>query len=131
MKTEAEANASADKEARERADKLNAADTLIFQTEKQISEYGEKIPAEKKEAIETAVADLKEAHKKQDIGHIDSAMEALNAAWQAASQEIYQAQQAGASAGANGADSGQQGSGEGNGEDVTDVEYEEVDDKKE
>ena len=130
MKAEAEANAAADKEARERADKMNAADTLIFQTEKQLNEYGDKIPADKKETIESAVAKLKEAHKSQDIGEIDAAMEALNNAWQAASQEIYQAQQE-AGAATNGAGTTSEDSGTGNGEDVTDVEYEEVDDKKE
>ncbi|MDX1478509.1 MAG: molecular chaperone DnaK [Saprospiraceae bacterium] len=130
MKAEAEANAAADKEARERADKLNAADTLIFQTEKQLNEYGDKIPAEKKEAIENGVARLKEAHKTQDMGEIDATMEALNTAWQAASQEIYQAQQAAGGA-TNGAGTNAEDAGSGNGEDVTDVEYEEVDDKKE
>lgn len=125
MKTEAEANAAADKEARERAEKVNAADSLIFQTDKQLSEYGDKLPADKKAAIEKANEELKEAHKMQDLSRIDSAMEALNAAWQAASQEMYQAQQ---EASTNG--SGDSASDEsGNGQDVTDVEYEEVDDK--
>lgn len=132
MKAEAAANADADKEAREKVDKLNAADTLVFQTEKQIKEYGDKIPADKKEAIEKAVADLKAAHKAQDIAGVDKASEALNAAWQAASQDIYSAQQseggadthAGSEPGANGADTGAPS------EDVTDVEFEEVDDNK-
>ncbi len=132
MKAEAEANAEQDKEAREKVDKLNAADTLVFSTEKQLSEYGEKIPADKKEAIEKAVAELKEAHKAQDFDKIDSASEALNTAWQAASQDIYAAQQAagGAAEGAAepGAENGTTDSTET--EDVTDVEFEEVDDVK-
>ena len=134
MKAEAEANADKDKEARERVDKLNAADTLVFSTEKQIGEYGDKIPEDKKTAIETAVADLKEAHKAQDFDKIDSASEALNAAWQAASQDIYAAQQAaggaeGASADAAGA-GGSSADDDSGSEDVTDVEFEEVDDSK-
>jgi molecular chaperone DnaK len=132
MKTEAEANAAADKEARETVEKLNNADSLIFQTDKQLKDYGDKIPAEKRSAIEAALEDLKEAHKKQDIAGVDSGVERLNTAWQAASQDIYQAQQ---QAGAEGTaePNGTQGSSDnaagGNG-DVTDVEYEEVDDKK-
>ncbi len=129
MKAEAEANADSDKAAREKVDKLNAADSLVFQTEKQITEYGDKIPAEKKEAIENAVVELKEAHKVEDIAKIDSATETLNAAWQAASQDIYNAQQAesgdAAEATADAPDSGSD-----NTEDVTDVEFEEVDDTK-
>ncbi len=128
MKAEASANADADKLAREKADKLNQADTLVFQTEKQISEYGDKIPADKKSAIEDALTELKEAHKMQDIAKIDDAMNKMNTAWQAASQDIYQASQdAQAGAESTGADSAQ-GSSE-NGEEVTDVEFEEVDDK--
>ncbi len=129
MRAEAEANADSDKAARERVDKLNAADSLVFQTEKQISEYGDKIPADKKEAIEKAVADLKDAHKTEDMDKLDTASEALNAAWQAASQDIYQAQQeGGAEATADaGADPGNDASD--STEDVTDVEFEEVDDK--
>lgn len=133
MKAEAEANADKDKEAREKVDKLNAADTLVFSTEKQLKEYGDKIPAEKKEAIETAVADLKEAHKVQDIAKIDAASETLNAAWQAASQDIYAAQQAAGGAEGATADAGADGEAateDGSSEDVTDVEFEEVDDTK-
>jgi molecular chaperone DnaK len=128
MKAEAEANADSDKEAREKVDKLNAADSLVFQTEKQIKEYGEKIPADKKATIESALSDLKEAHKLQDIAKIDSATEALNTAWQAASQDIYNAQQS-----AGGADASEGPTGNdtnGATDDVTDVEFEEVDDKK-
>ena len=131
MKAEAEANADKDKEAREKVDKLNAADTLVFSTEKQLKEYGDKIPTDKKEAIETAVADLKEAHKVQDIAKIDAASETLNAAWQAASQDIYAAQQAAGGAEGATADAGDGGTTEdGTSEDVTDVEFEEVDDTK-
>ncbi len=133
MKAEAEANADKDKEAREKVDKLNAADTLVFSTEKQLKEYGDKIPAEKKEAIETAVADLKEAHKVQDIAKIDAASETLNAAWQAASQDIYAAQQAAGGAEGATADGGAEGGAtteDASSEDVTDVEFEEVDDEK-
>ena len=131
MKAEAEANAESDKAAREKVDKINGADNLIFQTEKQFKEYGDKIPEDKKGAIETALAALKEAHKEQDIAKIDAAMETMNTAWQAASQDIYAAQQ-GDAAGANAEGSADPGatadSGDGK-DDVTDVEFEEVEDK--
>ena len=131
MKSEAAANAEADKKAREKVDKINAADTLVFQTEKQLTEFGDKIPADKKSAIEKAVADLKEAHKAQDLDRIDSTTKTLNDAWAAASQDIYQAQ---AQSGAGAAGGEQQAPSEDDGatsdsEDVTDVEFEEVDDK--
>lgn len=130
MKDEAEANATADKEAKEKVEKLNQADSLVFSTEKQLSEYGDKIPAEEKGKIEEAVKDLKEAHAKQDIAGIDTHMAKLNEVWQAASQHIYQAQQeaqggAAGPEGAAGADAG-----EASEDEVTDVDYEEVDDKK-
>ncbi|MFN8284621.1 MAG: molecular chaperone DnaK [Chitinophagales bacterium] len=97
MKAEAKANEAADKEARERVDKLNEADTMLFQTEKQLKEFGDKIPAEKKAAIESAAAELKTAHASQSLSAIDTALAALNAAWQAASQDMYAgAQQGGA-----------------------------------
>ena len=130
MKAEAEANADADKEAKERVEKLNAADSLVFQTEKQITEYGDKIPAEKKEAIEKAVADLKEAHKTEDMAGIETHMATLNTAWQAASQDIYAAsQEAGTAEGAS-ADAGAgDNAGGSDDEDVQDVEFEEVDEK--
>jgi molecular chaperone DnaK len=133
MKNEAKANEATDKAEKERVEKLNAADALVFQTEKQLKEYGDKIPADKKTVIENAAEQLKEAHKKQDIAGIDSAMASLNNAWTAASEEIYKAsQQAGAGAGAdqqqqhpgNGAGQQQQ-EGAGN-ENVQDVPYEEV-----
>jgi len=93
MKKEAEANAESDRKAKEEVEKINMADSLVFQTEKQLKEYGEKIPAEKKDAIETALADLKKAHGDKDIAAIDTSMEALNTAWQAASQDLYNATQ--------------------------------------
>jgi molecular chaperone DnaK len=124
MKAEAAANAETDKEARNRAETLNSADTLIFQTEKQLSEFGEKIPADKKSVIDSALATLKQAHTSQDVAAIEGAMKGLNDAWAAASEDIYKASQdAGGSAPNEGAT-------ESKGEDVTDVEYEEVDDKK-
>jgi molecular chaperone DnaK len=123
MKNEAKANESSDKETRERIEKLNAADGLVFQTEKQLKEFGEKIPAEKKTAIETAASQLREAHKLQDLAAIETATTALNEAWASASQDMYNASQ---QAGAPGADAGaQQGSGA-QGENVTDAEFEEV-----
>ncbi len=125
MKAEAEANAETDRQTRERAEKLNAADTLIFQTEKQLNEFGDKVPANHKEAIEKSLGELREAHKAQDISRIDSATEALTAAWNAASQDIYAAQQAanGGSTETPGPDAGGPTGGAG---DTQDVEFEEV-----
>jgi molecular chaperone DnaK len=94
MRDEAKANEEKDKQEKERIEKINAADSNIFATEKQLKEYGDKIPADKKGAIEGALAKLKEAHKSQDIAAIDAAIAELNAAWQSASQDIYAAQQA-------------------------------------
>ena len=130
MKAEAEANAEADSQAKERIEKINGADQLIFQTEKQLKEFGEKIPAEKKTAIDTSLNDLKEAHKAEDLDKISAATETLTAAWNAASQDIYQAQQGdGPQAGAEpGADANGAASDSG-AEDVQDVEFEEVDGK--
>jgi len=126
MKAEAKANEATDKAEREKVDKLNAADSQVFQTEKQLKEYGDKIPADKKTAIEKAAEKLKEAHKAQDIAAIDSSMAELNAAWTAASQDIYNTTQQGAGA-QPGAEQQQPGSnGAKAGEDVTDVPYEEV-----
>ncbi|HOO85118.1 MAG TPA: molecular chaperone DnaK [Prolixibacteraceae bacterium] len=130
MKTEAEANADADKKAKERIDKLNQADSLIFQTEKQLKDFGDKLPADKKGPIEDALKKLKEAHAQQDIAAIDAATAELNNVFQAASQEMYNAQQqaggqAGPQADANaGANAGGQAKGD-DGE-VTDVDFEEV-----
>ena len=132
MRKEAEANAETDKQEREKIEKINAADSLIFQTEKQLSEYGDKLSEGNKKPIEDALAELKTAHQSQDVSGIDAAMEKLNAAWQNASQEMYQAAGADATAGAEGADpnatadSGAEGAADA---DVSDVEYEEVDDK--
>ncbi|MGN7787196.1 molecular chaperone DnaK [Niabella sp. 22666] len=130
MKAEAKANEATDKAEREKIDKLNQADSLIFQTEKQLKEYGDKVPGDKKAAIETAAEKLKEAHKQQDIAGIDTAMTELNNAWTAASEDIYKSGQAGPDAGAQQAqaDPGQQGGQAGNAgaDDVTDVPYEEV-----
>jgi molecular chaperone DnaK len=130
MKKEAEANAEADRKAKERIDKLNQADSLIFQTEKQLKEFGDKLPADKKGPIEDALKELKEAHKAQDMDKIDAGMKKLNDLFQAASQEMYnqQSQQAGGAAGNQAGQSSQDNSGsQNNGDDeVTDVDFEEV-----
>jgi len=130
MKAEAKANEESDKVEKEKVEKMNQADSLIFQTEKQLKEYGEKIPAEKKTAIETAAEKLKEAHKAQDLAAIDTAMTELNAAWTAASEDMYKNTQEGGAPGAEGqpnADAGQQtADATAGGDDVTDVPYEEV-----
>ncbi len=126
MKAEAEANAESDRKAKEEADKVNSADQMIFQTEKQLREYGDKLPAEKKGAIESALADLKVAHAGRDISGIDSALERLNKAWEAASQEMYAATQEGQ----GGAGAGQQGPSNTSDAEVTDVDFEEVKDTK-
>ncbi|MDA8895340.1 molecular chaperone DnaK [Flavobacteriales bacterium] len=119
MRDEAKANEDADKEVKEKVDKLNAADQMIFQTEKQIAEFGDKLPADKKEPIEAAIAELKKAHEAEDIAAIDTSMEALNQIFQAASQEMYaQSNEAGAE--------GQAPEAEPAKEDVTDVDFEEV-----
>ncbi len=126
MKQEAEVNADADRKARETAEKLNQADSLVFQTEKQLVEYGDKIPAEKKGAIETSVADLKTALQAQDEAGIDTAMASLNAAWQAASQDMYNATQQ-SDAAQNGANTeGSADTGAGKDSTVEDATYEEV-----
>jgi molecular chaperone DnaK len=122
MKAEAKANEAADNEARARVEKLNQADSLIFQTEKQFKEFGDKIPADKKGAIETALTKLKEAHKNQDIPAVDAAMEEMNTAWTAASEDIYKAQQA--AGGQPGADAG--GAEQPKSDTVEDAQFEEV-----
>ncbi len=127
MKAEAKANEASDKEARERVEKINAADSLIFQTEKQFKEFGDKVPADKKAPIEAALEKLKEAHKSQDIPAIDKAMEEMNAAWTAASEELYKAQAA--AGGGQPQDAGHHEGGHQGGateETVTDAEFEEV-----
>ena len=128
MKDEAAANADSDAKEKEKIDKLNHADSLIFQTEKQLTEIGDKIPADKKGPIEAALAKLKEAHKAQDIDAIDAATNEVNTAFQAASQEMYNAQNAQEGQAQPNADfGGTQSSSEGNKQgDVTDVDFEEV-----
>lgn len=129
MKDEAKINEESDKKAKETIDKINSADSMIFQTEKQLKEFGEKLPADKKEPIEKALADLKEAHKSQNLEAIDKAMEDMNTHWQAASEEIYKSQQAQGGEPQPGQDGeAQQGSEQqGKGDDqVTDVDFEEV-----
>jgi molecular chaperone DnaK len=123
MKEEAEANADADRKIKEEADKINQADSLIFQSEKQLNEFGDKIPADKKSAIETGLNELKEAHKNRDLTGIETAMTNLNAAWQSASQDMYNASQQ-----TEGAP--EQGPATNAGDNVTDVEFEEVKDEK-
>ena len=128
MKAEAKANEAGDKIEKDRVEKLNQADSLIFQTEKQLKEFGDKIPADKKAPIETALANLKEAHASQDTAKVDTALEAMNTAWTAASEEIYKAQAAGAAgpeqAGAEQA--GGQANGGANNDTVEDAQFEEV-----
>ncbi len=121
MRDEAKANEDSDKEVKEKVDKLNAADQMIFQTEKQIAEFGDKLPADKKQPIEDAIAELKKAHEAQDIAAIDTSMEALNQIFQAASQEMYaQSNEAGPDAQAASQEA------EPATDDVTDVDFEEV-----
>ncbi len=132
MRNEAEANAESDKKAKERIDKLNAADGLIFQTEKQMKEFGDKLPADKKAGIESALEELRTAHKSEDLTAIDAAMEKLNGLWQQASQEMYQSGQQPDGQTPPAGDAGNNGGGEGpsGGDDeVTDVDFEEVNDK--
>ncbi|MHB1276777.1 MAG: molecular chaperone DnaK [Bacteroidia bacterium] len=121
MKKEAEANAESDKKLKEEADKVNAADQLLFQTEKQLKDYGDKIPADKKGDIEAALTELKSALEKRDIAAIDIAVEKMNKAWEAASQDIYNAQQNNGAA-----DGGAPNEGDKKTEDVQDVDFEEV-----
>ncbi|HPX75650.1 MAG TPA: molecular chaperone DnaK [Bacteroidales bacterium] len=128
MKEEAQANAEADKAAKERIDKINQADSMIFQTEKQLKEFGDKIPADKRKPIEDALEKLRQAHKDQNIDAIDAAMNELNTVFQAASQEMYNAQQSQTNAGPQ--DSGNAGNASnqqtGGDDEVTDVDFEEV-----
>lgn len=130
MKKEAQENASKDAEAKEKIEKVNAADGLIFQTEKQLKEYGDKIPADKKSAIESALENLKTAHAAQDVAQITTAMDKLNEAWNAASQELYSAmnagQQGGASADGSSGGSDAHSDGKTEGDSVEDVDFEEV-----
>jgi molecular chaperone DnaK len=132
MKKEAELNADADRKRKEEAEKINQADTLIFTTEKQLTEYGDKLSENHKTAINSALAELKEAHKSRDLTRIDAALTALNAAWSAASQELYNAQQqSGQQFHAEDGNAGSQPpSGNETPADVADVDYEEVKDEK-
>ena len=124
MKKEAEANADADKKAKEGVDKLNSADQMIFQTEKQLSEFGEKLSDDKKAPIEAALEDLKKAHESKDHESIDKALETINEAWKNASEEMYKAQ---ADAGGAGGDQPNKSTeGASGGDDVQDVDFEEV-----
>ena len=126
MKKEAEANADADKKAKEEVEKVNAADAMIFQTEKQLKDYGDKLSDDKKKPIEDALEGLKKAHESKDFAAIDSAMETINTAWTAASEEMYKATQE-----QQGAEGAAQPNAEGGGaDDVTDVDFEEVKEDK-
>ena len=125
MKSEAAANAESDKKKREEVDKINKADSLIFQTERQLSEYGDKIPADKKQPIEEALAELKTAYEAKDIAQMDAASEKLNTVFQAASQDMYNA----ANADQGGSQEGASNSGNTDDE-VTDVDFEEVNEDK-
>ena len=124
MKQEAEANADADKKVKETADKINGADGMIFQTEKQLKEFGDKLSDDKKAPIEEALTELKEAHKNKDLDAIDASMEKINNAWKAASEEMYKASQ-------EQGGSPQEGEEQTQTDDVTDVEFEEVKEDKE
>ena len=130
MKAEAEQNAENDKRERERVDKLNQADSMIFQTENQLNELGDKIPADKKPAIEQALQQLKDAHKAGDVNAIDTAIAALNNAWQTASQQMYQQGGAAGQPGGDQFNGGQQAGGQQAGgskaEDIQDADFEEV-----
>ena len=127
MKKEAEANSDADKKTKETVDKINGADAMIFQTEKQLKEFGDKLSDEKKKPIEDALTNLKSAHESKDLSSIDDAMEKINAAWKVASEEMYKAtqQQSPNDSNAQQEDSSSNGS-----DDVTDVEFEEVKEDK-
>ncbi len=135
MRKEAEANADADKAAKERVDKLNSADSMIFQTEKQLSEYGDKLSADNKSKVESALNELKEAHKSEDLDKIEAGLKGLEEAWKGASEEMYKAQQEAQAAGGAGAEGAAPGGDAGAGDtkaEAEEVEFEEVtdDDKK-
>lgn len=127
MKADAQANADADRQNKERIEKINQADTMIFTTEKQLKELGDKLPADKKAPIEAALEDLKKAHKAEDLPAIDKAMEALNTAFHAASEEMYRATGGNPEGAQPGADGGNPSQDNGsNAQDVTDADFEEV-----
>jgi molecular chaperone DnaK len=125
MKNEAEANAEADKKAKEEVEKLNQADSMIFQSEKQLKEFGDKIPSDKKSAIEAALTELKAAHQSRDLNQIEAALTSINAAWSVASEDMYKASQEAGPQGASGTEGASAG-----GPEVTDVDFEEVKDEK-
>ncbi|AZJ31149.1 MULTISPECIES: molecular chaperone DnaK [Tenacibaculum] len=126
MKADAEANADADAKAKETADKINGADSMIFQTEKQLKEFGDKLSADKKEPIEAALEELKKAHESKDLAAIDAAMEKINEAWKVASEEMYKAQQDAQANGAGAQGSADAGASAEGGDNVEDVDFEEV-----
>jgi molecular chaperone DnaK len=126
MKADAEANAEADKKAKETAEKINAADSMIFQTESQLKEFGDKLSADKKAPIEASLEVLKKAYESKDLAQIDSAMEKINEAWKAASEEMYKAQQGAPAGGDAGQQPGANAKGEKVEDDVQDVDFEEV-----
>jgi molecular chaperone DnaK len=126
MKAEAKANEATDKAEKEKVEKINTADSLIFQTEKQLKEYGDKISADKKAPIEAALSKLKDAHKAQDLAAIDAAMNEMNTAWTAASEEIYKATQGAAQPGADDAANAGAAGGSSNSDNVEDAQFEEV-----
>ena len=125
MKADAEANEETDKVAKETAEKINGADSMIFQTEKQLKEFGDKLSDDKKGPIEAALEELKKAHESKDIAQIDAAMEKINEAWKVASEEMYKAQQESQAQGAPAGDAGE-GEPQAEGDNVEDVDFEEV-----
>ena len=127
MKADAEANAEADKKVKETAEKINAADSMIFQTEKQLKEFGDKLSDDKKTPIETSLEELKKAHESKDIVEIDAAMEKINAAWKVASEEMYKAEQ---EAQAGGAEAQPEAGNDVQADNVEDVDFEEVEEEK-
>ncbi|NNC44358.1 MAG: Hsp70 family protein, partial [Winogradskyella sp.] len=126
MKADAEANAEADAKAKDTADKLNSADAMIFQTESQLKEFGDKLSEDKKKPIEEALEELKKAYETKDIAVIDPALEKINEAWKVASEEMYKAQAEAQQAGAEGADASSNGQPADESSDVEDVDFEEV-----
>jgi molecular chaperone DnaK len=125
MKRDAEANSDADSKAKETADTLNSADAMIFQTEKQLSEFGDKLSDDKKQPIEAALEELKKAYESKDLAVIEPALEKINEAWKVASEEMYKAQQASQANGAPGSDAGPEPA-QAEGDNVEDVDFEEV-----
>ena len=126
MRQEAEANADADKKAKEEVDKLNSADQMVFQTEKQLAEFGDKLSDDKKKPIETALEALKKAHESKDLAQIDAALEQINEAWKNASEEMYKAQAEAGQADGGAGSSEPEATSENKGDDVQDVDFEEV-----